>query len=82
MTFICLLDKSQTFSFSIPQSCECRGSRGWKKSVIDAYSSKASQPACLAYQPTHQPTTSRLSRIERGRNCELLLQSQMQMSMN
>ena len=42
MIFICFLDKSQTFSFSIPQSCECRGSRGWKKSVIDAYSSKAS----------------------------------------
>ena len=42
MILICLLDKSQTFSFSIPQSCECRGSRGWKKSVIDAYSSKAS----------------------------------------
>ena len=42
MIFIRILDKSQTFSFSIPQSCECRGSRGWKKSVIDAYSSKAS----------------------------------------
>ena len=57
MIFIRFLDKSQTFSFSIPQSCECRGSRGWKKSVIDAYSSKASLTSLpsLPSLPAHTP---------------------------
>ena len=66
MIFICMLDKSQTFSFSIPQSCECRGSRGWKKSVIDAYSSKASQPACLPSLPAHTPAYQPVEQNRKG----------------
>ena len=55
--YVFAIDKSQTFSFSIPQSCECRGSRGWKKSVIDAYSSKASLTSLpsLPSLPAHTP---------------------------
>ena len=66
MIFICLLDKSQTFSFSIPQSCECSGSRGWKKSVIDAYSSKASQPASLPSLPAHTPAYQPVEQNRKG----------------
>ena len=65
MIFICFLDKSQTFSFSIPQSCECRGSRGWKKSVIDAYSSKASLPS-LPSLPAHTPAYQPVEQNRKG----------------